>query len=168
MGRILSSLADGEHMLSLSTKLPDSPHYRNGLKRTSSLRDSWKRKLLRMPPQMRQKAREASLARSPKRQSKGLKAEQAKYRRLAAAFLARPENRLCWICVIRREHGENILINLATEVHHWALRAGRLLCYVPYFRASCFRCREFPHKNTKLAREMGVLAPVNICGVFPE
>lgn len=125
---------------------------------------SEKRKLLSLPPEKRQK----SVTRTPlKKASKALKAEQRKYRKLSAIFLSQPENFLCWICKVRREHGENILINGATEIHHWALRAWKLLCYVPYFRASCFRCREFPHKNKKLARELGVLAPLHMCGIYP-
>lgn len=102
-----------------------------------------------------------------KRASKGLKAEQAKYWILSAAFLARPENLFCIICTVRREHGENILVNLATEVHHWAGRIKRLLCYVPFFRPSCRSCRDWPHENKTKARLWGLLAPITQWNRFP-
>lgn len=103
-----------------------------------------------------------------KRVSKGLKAEQAKYFKLSAAFLAQPENRFCIICIVRREHGENILINFATEVHHFAGRIKRLLCYVPYFKPSCRHCRDWPHENKSKARLWGLLAPITKWNVFPS
>lgn len=152
--RVQSSLLDGENQF----RLPREPKQKN----------SWKRKLLRMSRQKRELARHGLKRSVLKRESKGRKAELAKYRKLAKEFLARPENQFCWICQVRRESGENILINFATEVHHWALRYGKLLCYVPYFRASCFRCRDFPHENKTRARELGVLAPLHLCGVFPS
>jgi len=77
------------------------------------------------------------------------------YTALASAFLNRPEARFCLICMMRAGHGENIPINRATEIHHWAGRIGRLLCYVPYFRSSCFNCRMWPHDHPKEARGMG-------------
>jgi hypothetical protein len=103
-----------------------------------------------------------------KKMSKGHRAELAKYRKIEAKFLAQPENKWCICCTIRREKlGENILRNQSCEVHHWAGRIGRLLCYVPYFRAFCFRCRSFPHDHPKLAREFGLLAPANLWNCFP-
>lgn len=99
--------------------------------------------------------------------SKGLKAELAKYWKLSSAFLALPENKFCIICVVRREHGENILVNLATEIHHWAGRIKRLLCHVPFFRASCRSCRDWPHDNKVKARAWGLLAPATQWNVFP-
>jgi hypothetical protein len=103
-----------------------------------------------------------------RRTSKGLKAEQTKYRQLAKQFLALPENRVCICCTLRREQlGENILLNPATEIHHWAGRIKKLLCYVPYFRAFCYHCREWPHQNKMKARELGLLAPAHLWEVFP-
>jgi hypothetical protein len=90
-----------------------------------------------------------------------------KYFAISTAFLLRPENALCLICQVRREHGENILINCATEIHHWAGRIGRLLCYVPFFRASCRSCRDWPHENKEKARAWGLLAPITQWNVFP-
>lgn len=110
-----------------------------------------------------------SLKRSPIRKvSKGLKAEQAKYRKLAAVFLAQPENMWCICCTLRREKlGENILRNQATEIHHWAGRIGRLLCYVPFFRAFCRDCRTWPHAHPSKARDLNLLAPAHRWNVFP-
>lgn len=129
----------------------------------------YKRSLLALPPQKREKARQLGLRRTPlAKMSKGLKAETAKYRKLSAEFLARPENTWCLCCTLRRETlGGNILRNQSCEIHHWAGRIGRLLCYVPYFRAFCYRCRTFPHSNPKLARELNLLAPAHLWNVFP-
>lgn len=172
--RVRSTLLEGKHQL-LPRGLPEpgdvSFHRRNGgLTRCCSLRDSWKRRLLALPPQKREAARRQSLKRSPlKRQSKGLKAEQAKYRKLAAVFLARPENAWCLCCTLRRERlGENILRNQSVEIHHWAGRIGRLLCYVPYFRAFCNACRTFPHEHPSLARELNLLAPAHLWNHYPS
>lgn len=145
MSRLASTLDPGDNMLRgervSRPKLPKALYYRlrtNGLKRTRI-----------------------------KRISKGLKAEQSKYRTISAAFLARPENKFCIICVVRREHGENILVNLATEVHHWAGRIKRLLCYVPFFKPSCRSCRDWPHENKTKARLWGLLAPITQWNRFP-
>lgn len=93
--------------------------------------------------------------------------EMAEYFALSTEFLLRPENYLCVICQVRREHGENILINCATEIHHWAGRCKRLLCYVPFFRPSCRGCRDWPHQHGETAREWGLLAPAPRYNVFP-
>lgn len=171
MGRIASSLDEGENQF-LPPRLPKSKNVsfgrRVGLKRTS-LRDSWKRKLLTMPKVLREKARQASLKRSPlKRQSKGLKAEQAKYWKLSAAFLARPENKWCEICERRRGAGENIFRNQSTEIHHKFGRLKRLLCYVPGFIASCRSCRDFPHAHPARARKLNLLSAPAQWNVFPK
>jgi hypothetical protein len=89
------------------------------------------------------------------------------YFALSTEFLLKPENKFCLTCQVRREHGENILIQIATEVHHWAGRIGRLLCYVPFFRPSCRGCRDWPHTNATKAREWGLLAPAPLWNVFP-
>jgi hypothetical protein len=102
-----------------------------------------------------------------KKVSQGRRTRLTAYYALAGAFLRQPQNKYCLICTVRREHGENILIGSATEVHHWAGRIGRLLCYVPYFRPSCFGCRSFPHDHPKEAREWGLLAPAPQWNRFP-
>lgn len=102
-----------------------------------------------------------------KKISKSLRNRQRTYFELQHEFLMREENANCCICIARRERGENIPLRAAVEVHHWAGRTGRLLCYVPYFRASCFSCRSFPHDHPTLAREMGILAPAALWNVFP-
>lgn len=153
--RIASSIGEYEPQW----KTPPPPK-----KEKLSLRDSYKRKLLALPPEKRQKARQRVRL---KRASKGLKAEQAKYRRLSAKFLAMPENKWCEICERRRGAGENIVRHDATETHHYAGRIGRLLCYVPYFIASCWHCRLWPHQNPKRARELRLLAPSSQWNQFP-
>lgn len=108
------------------------------------------------------------LKRTPlKRMSKGLKAETLKYHKVSTEFLLRPENKWCICCTLRREKlGENILQNPATEIHHWAGRIKRLLCYVPYFRPFCFWCRLWPHEHPEQARKLNLLAPSNLWNVF--
>lgn len=104
-----------------------------------------------------------------RRVSKSLKAEQAKYRRVSAIFLSLPENKWCICCTLRREKlAENILRNQAVEIHHWAGRIGRLLCYIKYFRAFCNACRRWPHDNPEKARTLNLLAPAPQWNVFPE
>lgn len=114
--------------------------------------------------------RSRGLKRSPlAKRSKGLKSNLARYKKVAGEFLCRPENHWCICCTIRREVlGERILRRYAVEVHHWAGRIGRLLCYVPYFKAFCRECREWPHNNARLARKLGLLAPASKWEVFPE
>jgi hypothetical protein len=138
------------------------------LKRRVSLRDGFIRKL-KHDATKTVYGRNGSIKRVKplKKVSRSQRHRLAAYMALAEAFLKQPENKHCLICIVRREHGENILINLATEVHHWAGRIGRLLCYVPYFRPSCYRCRTFPHDHPKEARDWGLLAPANQWNVFP-
>jgi hypothetical protein len=156
--RIASPLQDEDHLL-LQNRVPksfvhDKDNGKSGLKR-----NGWKRKLLRMPRARREAARKTPLQRSPlKRESKGRKAELAKYRKLSAIFLARPENRLCGICQARREAGENVLISCATEIHHRRGRSFSLLCDTRHWTASCRSCRDFPHSSPKRARQLGLLA----------
>lgn len=60
-------------------------------------------------------------------------------------------------------------VNPATEVHHRNGRIGRLLCYEPFFIASCRRCREWPHEIAlKTARDLGFIAPASEWNVFPD
>lgn len=123
-----------------------------------------KKRLSQLPVLARQKI----LKRTPlKKVSKGRKAELAKYRRLTAQFLAKPENSWCICCTMRREMGENIVRNPSLEIHHFAGRIGRLLCYVPFFRAFCNACRTWPHEHPAKAREMNLLAKPHLWNVFP-
>lgn len=172
--RVASPLADGESMLVPrrlpKVRVPFDLRINGRLNSNVSLRDSWKHKLLAMPPALREQVRQTSLKRSSiEKVSKGLKAEKAKYRKLSAVFLARPENTWCICCTLRRERlGENILRNQATEIHHWAGRIGRLLCYVPFFRAFCNACRSWPHDHPSKARKLNLLAPAQLWNVFPD
>ena len=93
-----------------------------------------------------------------KKISKSQRNRLKKYLPIAKEFLALPENQMCAICIARREHGENIRINPATEVHHRFGR-GPNLTDVRGFVASCFSCRTWPHENPRLAREWGLLCP---------
>jgi hypothetical protein len=150
-----------DYLIDLAARL------RKPLKRKVSLRDSFLRKLREKETKVSYRHNGLKRTRGIKKVSRARRTSLARYMALAEAFLSLPENRLCIICQTRREHGEDILINFATEVHYWAGRVGRLLCYVPYFRPSCFRCRSFPHDHPKEAREWGLIAPAPLWNVFP-
>lgn len=138
------------------------------LKRRESMRDSYARRMRAAGKIGGLKARGALIRkRPPKKISNAKQLANDRYYPLQREFLARPENQWCAICQARRDAGENIQVNIATEVHHWAGRTGRLLCYVPYFRPSCFFCRTWPHDHKRRAREIGVLAPATLYDVFP-
>lgn len=125
-----------------------------------------KRRLLHVAPEKREKTARSVFGKF--KISKSLKAEQAKYAKLSKEFLARPENRFCVICIARRDElGEKILLNPASEIHHYAGRIGRLLCYIPFWKPSCLRCRPWPHDNKALARSVGMLCPSHEYNVFP-
>ena len=127
-----------------------------------------KRRLNSISPWQRQKTVEGKSRRPPRSASKGLKAEQAKYKKLHTAFLARPENTWCICCTLRREKlGENIVRNQSVEIHHVRGRIGRLLCWVPGFRAFCNACRNWPHDHPSKARELSLLAPASLWNVYP-
>lgn len=74
------------------------------------------------------------------------------------------ENPHCAICVIR----EIIPPRRATEVHHIRGRAGSLLWDTRFFSSSCRACREWPHENATLARELGILAEAKDWNVVPR
>lgn len=166
MGRIASPLAEDENQFRVSRpELPDSPHNRFGLKRNAN----WKRKLLRLPPQKRQKARQSTLKRSPlKRESKGHKAEMVRYNASAPAFFAEEGNDVCHICLRLREDGDNILLRPSTERHHTRGRIGRLLNWRPGQMPSCRGHRTWPHDNPSRARKLGILCEAKDWNVYPD
>lgn len=166
--RIRSSLLDGDHQLlprHLSSRFDNDQDSRNGLKRNGR----WRRKLLRMPRARREAARKQSLKRSPlPRESKGRKAEVAKYNASAAAFFAEPGNDICLICIKLREDGDDILLQRATERHHTHGRIGRLLNYRPWQIPSCYRHRTWPHEHPARARRLGLLCAPALWNCFPR
>lgn len=92
------------------------------------------------------------LKRTPLRKvSKKQAAQMRKYYGVRRAFLI--ANPACQICPCR-----GMKPAPATEVHHQRGRSGSLLCDTRGFIASCRSCREWPHENTAVARELGLLA----------
>lgn len=163
--RIRSSLLDGEHQFREQSDSGNEPHRWNGLKRGGSL----KRKLLRLPARKREEARQRTLTRSPlRRESKGRKAEVAKYNASAAAFFAEPGNDVCHICIVLRESGEDILLQKATERHHRQGRSGRLLNWRPGWIPCCRSHRLFPHEHPARARALGLLCAPQDWNRFPS
>lgn len=151
-----------DYLIDLAARL------RKPLKRKVSLRDSFLKKLREEGTRIHwNRNSHLKRKRQLKKISRSRRTSLAKYQALAGAFLSLPENRLCIICQTRREHGENILINLATEIHHHRGRRGRLLCWLPGFRPSCYHCRMWPHEHPRTAREYGLLSPAPLWDVFP-
>lgn len=144
---------------------------RTPLKHRVSLRDSYRKKIKEQfcsRPIHFRKGNGRIERRSPlKKIAKSRRRQMAEYFALSTAFLLKPENGLCAICTVRREHGENILVQIATEIHHFAGRIGRLLCYVPFFKPSCRGCRSWPHDNPEKARAWGLLASPARWNVMP-
>lgn len=130
--------------------------YNSTLKRKMSLRDCTLAKMKREGIKTFW-ANNGTLVRKkpPKKVSKSQRNRLAKYQPMRIEFLSQPENRLCLVCVRRREDGEDILVNPSTEVHHKFGRYGENL--FRGFVASCYPCRLWPHENPRKARELGLL-----------
>lgn len=148
MGRVISPLAPGAHMLDRERvsrpKLRHSPNYWHRLNRKIGLK------------------------RTPlKKESKGHKAELAKYNASAPAFFAEPGNDVCHICLRLREDGDDILLRPATERHHKFGRIGRLLNWRPGWIPSCRPHRSWPHEHPARARRLGLLCEAKDWCVFP-
>lgn len=118
------------------------------LTRKKSLRQSYEDKLRREG--ISQKARKP-LRKVSKKQENRL----ARYYPLRAQFLSEPGNAERQICIRRQRAGENIRVNLSTEVHHFNGRAGKNL--FSGFIASCRPCRMWPHDNIAKAKALGLL-----------
>lgn len=138
-------------------------------KRRISLRDSQIRKFKRDGTRVRFNRGNHRFERHKplKKMARVRRNEMRHYLAMHGPFLSEPGNENCAICIVRREHGENIPLNAATEIHHFRGRRGRLLCWKPGFRPSCFFCRDWPHTHKRKAREWGLLAPAVIYDTFP-
>ena len=90
-----------------------------------------------------------------KKISKSRREKMKTYFAVSRDFLDR--NPDCQICIVLREHGENIVVNASTETHHKFGRAGSLLADERGLVACCRNHREWPHDNPRLAREWGLL-----------
>jgi hypothetical protein len=152
--RVISSVPEGEHQL----RTRGTPWIAPFLERLP-----FKRKLLSVPPQKREKLKRTPL----KRESKGHKAEMRKYNESAPAFFAEPGNDVCRICVVLREAGDNILLQPATERHHLRGRIGRLLNWRPGQIPSCYGHRSWPHDHPARARKLGLLCAPAQWNIFP-
>lgn len=89
--------------------------------------------------------RSKSIARLKPR-SKAYAARMSIYRRLVKVFLSR--NKYCAVCRMRQ----------ATEVHHFAGRAGKLLLEEKLWEPVCRKCHRSIHENPAEARRLGLLA----------
>lgn len=156
MSRVISSLGPGEAMFKAEVR----PKFRHGI----SMRESYKRKLLALPPSERHKA---CCRVAIKRESKGRKAEMRRYNESAAAFFSEPGNDVCLICVKLREDGEDILLRPATERHHVRGRIGRLLNWRPGQIPCCRGHRLWPHENPARARKLGLPCEPSQWNTYP-
>lgn len=148
MGRIASVVPDGVAFF----KSSEPPHDRQrarGLKRNGILRRMFMKRT------------------RIKRESKGHKAEMAKYNASAKAFFAEEGNDVCHICLRLREDGDNILLRKATERHHVRGRIGRLLNWRPGQLPSCRFHRTWPHDHPARARRLGLLCEAQDWNTFP-
>lgn len=137
---------------------------RSSIRRRISLRDAYASKC-RDRGVFFQKLERAELTRRKplKKESKRQRRRNAEYYAVRAEWLRRPENATCSICPCR-----GLRPMAATEVHHSRGRANGLLCDTRFFIASCRDCREWPHANARLARELGLLAPASEWNTPPK
>lgn len=127
------------------------------MKRKVSLRDSYLKRLKAEGTHYLWKRNGTIRRQKPlKKLSRSHRHKLSQYYAVRDEFLRREENQVCEICTRRREAGENIPLQAATEVHHRSGR-GKMLCEVREFVASCYSCRLWPHENPKQARELGLL-----------
>ena len=81
------------------------------------------------------------------------RAKNAQYRPIAVAFLARPENKVCAVCLKPATPGNPL------HVHHVRGRDGKLQCDNRFFMAvHDYDCHPWIHANPNDARELGLLA----------
>lgn len=93
--------------------------------------------------------------------AKKARRENPEYKRMRERFMR--EHPIGQVCVARGIHPAP-----SRELHHYAGRIGRLLCYEPYFIASCVPCHNWIHKESpREARDIGMLAPSPEWNVFP-
>lgn len=141
---------------------------RTPLKRKTSLRDSFKKKL-KKEGTFYTFGRNGTIKRNKplKKIARAQRTRQALYFTIHAPFLAIPGNEECQVCIRRREAGENIAVNPATIIHHRHGRIKKLLCYIPWFLASCKSCERWPHVNLAKARDLGIICPRTAYDVSP-
>ncbi len=143
---------------------------RTALKRKESLRDSFARKLKENGTRTiyleRAKRGSFTAKRKPlKKQSRHQRNRLRKYYPISEAFLARPENLLCAICVALNKDSPAHIIRPATETHHARGRNSVLLYDERHFRPSCYWCRLVPHEHKAWARKHGLLCEAHLWNV---
>lgn len=141
---------------------------RSGFKpRKESLRDAQIRKMRAKGTKTVWDRNGKALTRKPiKKMAKSRREQMKTYYAVRREFLStRPD---CECCLRRRESGEDILLQPATENHHFRGRIGRLLCDTRFFVAVCFQCSRFwIHQNVTKARDIGVLCQPRDWNVYP-
>lgn len=131
------------------------------LTRKESLRASYARKLKAEGRwtsfSTKQKAGHVRVATTPrkplKKVSRSQRGRMERYFPIRTAWLDRPENAVCAICLCLGLEPAR-----ATEVHHARGRNGPLLFDTRFFIPSCRAHREWPHLHPREARTLGLLA----------
>lgn len=138
---------------------------RTPLKRRVSIRDSFLRKLKANGTDVRYNFAGKRFRKRPlKKVSRSQRSRLRVYFGLQQEFLDREENKVCRACTVRRESGENILLQPSSEVHHTRGRNGALLNDERYWLPTCHECGRWIHAHPKRARELNLLAPANLWG----
>ena len=140
--------------------------YGSTLQRKTPLK---RKPLSALHPEKRQQVIEAKAKpRKPlKKISKSQRRRLAEYYPIQSAFLR--ANPMCLCCEIRRNHGENILQQPATEVHHKRGRVGALLTDTRFFIPTCYQCgRNWIHNNPTRARQLNLLSSAVEWNTVPE
>jgi hypothetical protein len=125
-----------------------------GLKRKESLRDSYRRRLRENPKKIWLPNGRLKQKKPLKKISRSMRRKLGEYQKVRDAFLAVHRN--CQCCEIRRDHGENIVLQPSCSIHHKFGR-GSNLCDVRGFVAVCSSCHAFIHGNPSRARELNLL-----------
>jgi hypothetical protein len=130
------------------------------------LRDGFLRKLKREGTRFLFKRGRLERKKPMKKVSRSQRNKLKIYFAVRDAFLAREENGDCICCKLRRERGENIRQQPATECHHKRGRCGSLISDERFFAATCYDCgRNWIHQHPEQSRDMGLLAPPHLWNV---
>lgn len=92
---------------------------------------------------------------SPKRAK-----QNAEYEKLKRAWRKNPQNQICSVPGCGRMADRN--------PHHSLGRGGRLLCFVPAWRAICLSCHRRVSAEPLWARGIGLLAPFGQWNLYPK
>jgi hypothetical protein len=105
-----------------------------------------------------------------KKQSQSLRAETLKYYAAFRAWVEKPENAQCAVCVVLYAAGEIDGINLTTERHHFRGRIRKLLNWEPGWIPCCRLHRTWMHlpENRARAEANGLISSATLFNTYPD